>query len=228
MEKRKARFIQGDRPEAGAELAMTGGGFRFLPRISGNQRPRRGVWPQVFAGEQRFQTLGSGVDSAMHLVAMDAGADEQRVEPLPHGARDVGAHAVADGQRPRRFDRPAQRRLRGRQRRAVDRRIGLAGVNRLAAQFLIAPGERARAVDQRRAPMDDEVGIGADERQAARGYGAQPTLVILRRLDVVVEQAGAENIGGVVGGGEFRPRAGPRLDRLEQREVAARPDMETG
>ena len=44
---------------------------------------------------------------AVQFVAVNAGADEQRVEPLPRGAGDVGAHRVADRQHARAVDRPA-------------------------------------------------------------------------------------------------------------------------
>ncbi len=52
---------------------------------------------------------------------------EQHVEPLPPGAADIGAKAVADGEHPLGFGRAPAR---GGQRRRVDRRMGLAGVDR--------------------------------------------------------------------------------------------------
>ena len=74
--------------------------------------------------------------------------------------------------------------------------------------------------------MDDQVGIGANERQAARGHRAQPILVIVRRFHVVVEQSGAEDIGRLFQRRELRPHAGrsPRAASNSERSRPARYD----
>ena len=62
----------------------------------------------------------------------------------------------------------AQRVARAPQRRLVDRAMRLAGNQRAAAELRIVAGERAGAPDQAVAALDDDVGIGADERKVAR------------------------------------------------------------
>ena len=79
---------------------------------------------------------------------MNAGGDEQRVEPLAGGAGDIGAHRVADRQHPRTRERRFSRRARRGQRGAIDRRVRLARIDRLAAERLVGLGQRAGAIDQ--------------------------------------------------------------------------------
>ena len=47
----------------------------------------------------------------------------------------------------------------------VDRPVRLAVEDHLAAEFAIEFGDRAGAIDQPVAAFDDDVGIGADQRQ---------------------------------------------------------------
>ena len=75
----------------------------------------------------------------------------------------------------------AQRRGRG-ERRLVDRRMRLAAIKHLAAERRVGVGERAGAIDQRVAALDDDVGIGADHEQRARAHRREHVAVALRRL----------------------------------------------
>ena len=73
--------------------------------------------------------------------------------------------------------------------------------------------------------MDDEIGVGADERQTPRGDATKRRLVILGRLVFVVEQAGAENVVGAFEIDPPRRRAGQRRRFLEQGQVALRANV---
>ena len=161
----------------------------------------------------------------IELAAMDAVGDEQGVEPGRGGAGEIGAQRVADRQRPRRRDRRAAQRRDPLQRRRVDRPMRLAGVDRLAAERLVELGERAGAIDELVAAMDDEIGIGADHRQPALDECRESVGVILRRLGRVVEQAGAEQVGRRFRPDHGRRDAAARLDRRDQRQIARRADM---
>ena len=159
---------------------------------------------------------------------MNAPGDEERVESRSGGARDIGLHPVADGEHAALVERRAARPLRKRQRPIIDRRIGLAGVDDRAANLLVPARERAGAIDERLAAMDDDVRIGADHRhvrappsRAVRTRNHRPSRS--RRL-----VGRCKGVIGLVEGDEPRPRAGRLCGGLEQAEIAVGPDVEDG
>ena len=175
------------------------------------------------ACEQRGEALRIDGAVGQRVVAVDAAGDEQHVEPGRLGAEHVGAEAVADGERAAR--RPAQRLRAGRKRGFVDRGIGLAGVDDLAAERLVSLAERARAIHEVVAAVDDQVGVGADERQFSRGDRRQPLGVVGRGLDVVVVEPGADHVLRRLGADALRPQAGRRFGGLEQAQIALGADV---
>ena len=124
---------------------------------------------------------------------MNAARDEQNVEPPRRRAAHVGREAVADGEHPPGL---ASQRLRDdAEREIVDRRMRLAGVGHGAAKRRVIARQRPRAIDEVGPAMDDDVGIGADERQLSRRQRGEARRVILRRLALVVLEPGAQHIG---------------------------------
>ncbi len=106
--------------------------------------------------------------------------------PLSTAPRMSVGEAVADG------ERAAAAELRDLTlRRGVDRRMRLADEDRLAAELVVEPRERAGAVDEPVAALDDDVGIGADHRKPARDEALKQRAVVVRRLGGVVEETGA-------------------------------------
>ena len=103
--------------------------------------------------------------------------------------------------------------------RAIDRRMRLAGIEHAAPYSLIERRERAGAIDEAVAALDQMIGIGADHGELPRGECAQEPNIVVRRLGLVVEQARADHELGVV--------SSPELDgeALEDRQVALRPEM---
>ena len=81
----------------------------------------------------------------------------------------------------------------------VDRHVGLAGIDHLAAILFIDLRERAGAVDEVVAALDQMIGVGAEHGELASGKLAQQALIVLRRLGLVVEQPGADDKLGVFG-----------------------------
>ena len=129
---------------------------------------------------------------------MDAGGDEQDVQPLGVGALDVGGHPVADAEHPRARDRTAGQALGLRDAQLIDGRMGLAGHDHLAAEGLVELGERAAAVDQPVAPLDHDVGIGADHLQPAGRGAFEPVLIVARAFGLIIDGSGAGDEGGLV------------------------------
>ena len=108
-----------------------------------------------------------------------------------------------------------------RERGRVDRRMRLADDDRLAADGRVAGGERAGAPDELRAALDDQVGIDAEHRQLERrSSAAKRSVVVVRRLAVVVEQARAGDELGVARFGQDERRA------HRERQVALGADVE--
>ena len=95
----------------------------------------------------------------------------------------------------------------------------LAVIDHLAARGFIGPGQRAGAIDQPAAALDDDVGIGADHREATPRHRVQHGPIILGRFSVVVEQPRAQHKGCL-----FRRHAVDREAR-KQPPVALGPEM---
>lgn len=150
---------------------------------------------------------------------MDTGADIEQIQARVLRALDVRRHAVADGDDTGQVNRSA-RGLRLAQGGAIDRDIGFAGDARLATQLFVKLGNRTGAGDQPVTTLDDEVRVGADERDLALGKARQGRAVMLGRFGLVVIEAGADDRLGIFRGNDLRPQT------LEQGQVALGADEE--
>ena len=103
---------------------------------------------------------------------------------------------------------------------SIDRRVRLTAIQRLPAKRDIRVSQGAGAIDQRIAALDHDVGIGADHEQRTPAHQRQHLAVVLRRLDGVVEQAGADHVIRGLDRREGDVEAG------EDRAVARRAEME--
>ena len=69
------------------------------------------------------------------------------------------------------------------------------------------------------AALDDEIGIGADHQEIAPAHGLEPRPVILDGLVLVVVEAGADHVIGLVDGAEAH------VEPIVDRHVAGRADV---
>ena len=141
----------------------------------------------------------------------------------PIGHLGAGARYLATARRQHAIERHrggAARRGGRSQRGLIDRRVRLAAIEHFATERRIGIGERAGAIDQGVAALDDHVGIGADHEQRAPPHRREHVAVIVRRFDGVVEQTRAHHI---VGG--LKRREG-HFEAGEDRMVALRTEME--
>ncbi len=150
---------------------------------------------------------------------MDAGGDEQAIDPERDRTLEVGAHRVADRQHAAMRGVAAARLRRRGHRLVVDRAIRLAGIDHVAALGGIAVRDRAGAVDQVLAALDHDVGIGADHRQLAREHRRNDLVVVVRALGRVVVQAGADHVVRAL------DRSHRRAETFEDRQISRRADM---
>src|SRR5579859_2811228 len=152
------------------------------------------------AGRMAEQFLdGSRIEliQAFELLGVNAARDEQAIDAKTMRAGEVGSHGIADGEHPAERSRLAPPFGRQRHGALVDRTVRLAVENRLAAEFCVEFGDRARAIDQAVAAFDDDVGIGADQRELAFARLEQHRAIVFRRFGFVVEQSGTDNVVGL-------------------------------
>ena len=83
----------------------------------------------------------------------------------------------------------------------------LAIKDHFAAELAIEFGDGARAVDQAVAAFDDDVGVGADQRQLALARLQHHAAIVFRGFGLVVEQAGADDVIGLLQRREHRIEA---------------------
>lgn len=154
------------------------------------------------------------------INGVNAAGDEQEIEALQVRAAHVGRQAIADGEHFRARHLAARRLVEQLMRALIDRRERLAEHVNAAAKLFIEAGERPGAPDERFATFDDDVRIGADEREAAFGKARQLGTVIVRRLDRIIEEPCADDdIRLVVIGDDLR------LQSVVKRQIAGMPDM---
>ena len=101
----------------------------------------------------------------------------------------------------------------------VNRRVRLAAIKHLAADRRISVRQRAGAIDQFVAALDDDVGIGADHEQRARAHCRQQLAIVFRRFAGVVEQPGTHRVVGGLG------RRKGDIEPGEDRKIALRSEM---
>src|SRR5262249_31747265 len=106
---------------------------RRLPREPAYHRLRK----QPRRREDFRQRGGVGILPVAELLGVDAGGHEQAIDAKGGGTLEVGAHGIADRQQAVMRDRAAARGLRQRERLLVDRPVGLAGIDHLAARGMV-------------------------------------------------------------------------------------------
>ena len=94
-----------------------------------------------------------------------------------------------------------------------------ARVRDIPSRPVYGVGERSGAIDEAVAALDPMVGIGADHRQLPRGERFEQRGIVLGRLGLVVEQAGADHEIGVFGVAKHD------IEAQEDRPVALRSEM---
>src|SRR5205814_4365943 len=125
---------------------------------------------------------------------MDAAGHEQAIDPETVSAGEIGAHGIADRENPVEWNRVTLP-LGGKLDCAlIDRPVRLAVENHLAAELAIEFGDRAGAIDQPVAALDDDVGIGADQPQPAFAGLHHHAAIIVRLLGPVYEHPGAYDV----------------------------------
>ncbi len=194
------------------------------------------AWRQPTAHHANSRITAFGISPAAANVALSAllsgrsrppsssawmpDGHEQEIDADRARALEIGAHRIADRQHAARRDPAPGRGFRLRQRHVVDRPIGLAGIEHLAAHGGVEIGDRAGAIDQPVAALHHHVGIAADHEQLARQHGFEPGAVVLRRLHVVVVEAGADHVVGAL------QRREAHIEPGEDRAVALGPEVE--
>ncbi len=158
--------------------------------------------------------------AAAELLGVDARGHEQAIDAEGGGALEVGAHRIADRQQAMVLHRAPARGFGKGQRLFVDRPIGLAGVDHLAARGRVRIGDRTGAIDELVAALDHHVGIGADHRQRTRAHARDDIAVVVRRLHGVVVKPGADRVVGVL------QRRRRRVEPFEQRHIPLGADVE--
>jgi len=102
----------------------------------------------------------------------------------------------------------------------------LAGVDDRAAELFITASQRSGAINEGVAAVDHDVRVGANHRHAAVRYGPQFRFIIVGRFGLVVSEAGAQHILGVLERNESRLSASSLCGSVEEAEVAPRSDVE--
>lgn len=150
---------------------------------------------------------------------MYARADIEQIEACILRTFHIRGHAVAYGNDARKVER-APDRLRLGKSGAIDGDIGFSGDPGLAAELFIKLGNGAGAGDQAMPALDNEIGIGADERNVPIGKCRQRCPVVLGRLGLVIVEAGADDRLGFVGGDDLG------AEPFEQRQITIGTDEE--
>ena len=119
------------------------------------------------------------------------------------GAHQVRAHGIADGEHPVQWRVLAAPFPRQRHGAFVDRPVRLAVKNYLAAEFAIEFGNRAGAIKQTVSAFDDDIGVGADQRQPAFARLHHQGAIVLRRFGLVIERTGADDVVSALDRGEY-------------------------
>ena len=158
-----------------------------------------------------------GIVPAAQLFGMDPGRDEQAVDAKFGGAFQIGAHGIPDRQNSVERNIAPVRREGLAQRLLVDRTMRLAGVEHLSSQRPVEVGDGAGTVDEMIAALDHHVRVGAHHVQLALAHLGEHRPVILRRIGVVVEQSGADDVIRLAN------RREPHREPIKDRQVAVGP-----
>src|ERR1700744_828546 len=118
--------------------------------------------------EQFLERSGSELVDPLEFLGMNAPGDEEAVDAEAMRAGKVGAHGVADGEDTIELDLVAAMLGGERDGALVDRPVRLAVEDHLATELAVELGDGAGAIDQPVAALDDDIGVGADQRQFPR------------------------------------------------------------
>src|SRR5260370_33204288 len=102
---------------------------------------------------------------ALEFIGMDAAGEEKTIDAETERAGEVGPYRIPDRQHTVERGRLAAAFGGERHGAFIDRPVRLAVEDRLAAEFAIELGDRARAIDQAGAAFDTDVRVGPNQRQ---------------------------------------------------------------
>src|SRR5262249_12317051 len=159
------------------------------------------------------------IAATAEFFGMDASSYEQAINTESRCALEIGAHGVADGQHTMMLHALPARALGKRHCLLVDGAVGLAGKDDLTARRRVEVRDRARAIDELVAALDHDVGIGADHRESTRAHSRDETLIILRSLHGIVDEARANRVIGLLQRREWR------MQFIEQAQIPLRADV---
>src|SRR6056297_1083070 len=173
----------------------------------------------LVAVKEVLQRRAVGVVSGFRFLRRDAARDEEAVEPLAHGPRDIGLDPVANGEnalvgyRNAQLGEPSAGEV-------VDRRGGFAEIEGFPTHLLVHPRDGPGAPLALVAPVDDDVGVEAEKGQATRLRRQQDRPPCFG-LGLRVFRSGTEDAFGLfqADGLDFN-RILDDMDRLENHPVA--------
>src|SRR6202162_4301151 len=117
--------------------------------------------------EQLLYRGGVQLIDALEVLGVDAPGHEQAIDPEAVGAGQIRPDGIPDRQNAAEWYRLAAALGGKRDRALVDRPVRLAVEDHFTAELEIEFGDGARAIDQPVAAFDDDVRVGADQRQPA-------------------------------------------------------------
>ncbi len=203
---------------------MSIGNYAMLPAQPAHSIDRNKAMAlhKLFVSAQ-VNNLGVG---SVQFGPMNSLGDQQAVHAHVDGAGYVGMDGVADGEDAIDGERFPPSLFEEANRHAIDRLVGFSRLFDFAAQLLVTFGQRAGAIDQLIAAIDDQIGIGANHRQIFRAAGDQNGLIIGWRFFRVVNQPGADRESGLRKRDRRDIMRGQGAGRRENRPVAVRSDVE--
>jgi hypothetical protein len=148
--------------------------------------------------EQFLHRGGVELIEAFEVFGMDASGHEQAIDPKTVGARQIRPHRIPDRENTVELDRVALALGGECHGPLIDRPVRLAVKDHLTAEFAIELGDGARALDQAVAAFDDDIGVGADQRQLAPAGLHHHRAIVFGGFGLVVEQAGTDDVIGLL------------------------------